>query len=95
MSLDTMEDDIKISGEIIIHTSQGDLRVGLFCKEMPLSCRSFIEMSLNGDYDEEEVEYIIPDYLVQIGSNKNDKEFAVERNSRLRFVSRGYLGKVI
>ena len=34
------------SGKVILHTSFGDVDVELWCKEAPIACRNFIQLSM-------------------------------------------------
>ena len=39
-------------GKIILHTSIGDLDVELWAKECPKACRNFVQLCMEGYYDD-------------------------------------------
>lgn len=51
----------------IIHTSQGDLFVELFAKQTPLTCRNFLQLSLDGYYDNTIFHRLVPGFILQGG----------------------------
>lgn len=86
---------------MLIHTSYGDLEVELWCKEAPLACRNFIQLAMEGYYDETIFHRLVPRFIVQAGDPTGTgtggesiygAPFKVERHSRLSFSRRGILG---
>lgn len=51
----------------IIHTTQGDLLVELFAKQTPLTCRNFLQLSLDGYYDNTIFHRLVPGFILQGG----------------------------
>jgi peptidyl-prolyl cis-trans isomerase SDCCAG10 len=87
-------------GKIIIKTSAGDLEVELWSKEAPKSCRNFVQLCMEGYYDDCPIHRIVPNFIVQTGDPTGTgfggesiygKDFDDEFHSRLRFTQRGLL----
>nr|4R3F_A Chain A, spliceosomal protein CWC27 [Thermochaetoides thermophila DSM 1495] len=55
------------TGAVIIHTTQGDLKVELFAKQTPLTCRNFLQHSLDGYYDGTIFHRLVPGFIIQGG----------------------------
>lgn len=51
----------------IIHTTQGELAVELFAKQTPLTCRNFLQLSLDGYYDNTIFHRLVPGFILQGG----------------------------
>ncbi|KAK4166128.1 cyclophilin-like domain-containing protein [Cladorrhinum sp. PSN259] len=51
----------------IIHTTQGEISVELFAKQTPLTCRNFLQLSLDGYYDGTIFHRLIPGFILQGG----------------------------
>ena len=51
----------------IIHTTQGDISVELFAKQTPLTCRNFLQLSLDGYYDNTIFHRLVPGFILQGG----------------------------
>jgi peptidyl-prolyl cis-trans isomerase SDCCAG10 len=88
-------------GKIIIATSGGDLEVELWPKEAPIACRNFIQLCMEGYYDNCPIHRIVPNFIVQTGDPTGTglggesiygKDFVDEYHSRIRFTQRGLLG---
>ena len=90
------------TARVLIKTSMGPLDVELFAKETPLTCRSFIQLCLEGYYNNVIFHRIVKDFIIQTGdptgtgtggeaateSGKVKDEF----NSRLKYTRRGLVG---
>jgi peptidyl-prolyl cis-trans isomerase SDCCAG10 len=83
-------------GKVILHTSAGDLELELWSKESPLACRNFVQLCMEGYYNNCLFHRIIRDFIVQTGDPKDNggesiygKPFKDEFHSRLRFSRRG------
>lgn len=50
-----------------MHTTSGDIEIELWGKEAPRATRNFIQLCLEGYYDNTIFHRIIPDFLVQGG----------------------------
>jgi peptidyl-prolyl cis-trans isomerase SDCCAG10 len=51
----------------ILHTTQGDLSVELFAKQTPLTCRNFLQLCLDGYYDNTIFHRLVPGFILQGG----------------------------
>jgi peptidyl-prolyl cis-trans isomerase SDCCAG10 len=55
------------TGSVILHTNLGELSVELFAKQTPLTCRNFLQLCLDGYYDNTAFHRIIPGFIIQGG----------------------------
>jgi peptidyl-prolyl cis-trans isomerase SDCCAG10 len=55
------------TASVIIHTTQGELAVELFAKQTPLTCRNFLQLSLDGYYDNTVFHRLVPGFILQGG----------------------------
>ncbi|KAJ3369800.1 Peptidyl-prolyl isomerase cwc27 [Kappamyces sp. JEL0680] len=87
-------------GKVILKTSGGDLEIELWPKECPKACRNFVQLCLEGYYDDTPIHRIIPRFIVQAGDPTGTGEggesiygepFGNEFHSRLKFSTRGLL----
>ncbi|KNC96012.1 uncharacterized protein SPPG_08609 [Spizellomyces punctatus DAOM BR117] len=87
-------------GKILLHTTLGPLEVELWPKETPKACRNFVQLCLEGYYDNTIFHRIVKDFIVQGGDPTGTGHggesvfgapFADEFHSRLRFSHRGLL----
>ncbi|KAF8819797.1 peptidyl-prolyl cis-trans isomerase [Cardiosporidium cionae] len=90
-----------LKGKVVLHTSHGDLDVELWSRECPKACRNFVQLCLEGYYNETIFHRVIKDFLVQggdpTGTGKGgdsiyDEPFPNEIHSRLQFRYRGLVG---
>ncbi|EQL04077.1 hypothetical protein G6O67_002859 [Ophiocordyceps sinensis] len=51
----------------IIHTTLGEILVELFAKQTPLTCRNFLQLSLDGYYDGAVFHRLVPNFILQGG----------------------------
>ncbi|KHN98294.1 Peptidyl-prolyl cis-trans isomerase, cyclophilin-type [Metarhizium album ARSEF 1941] len=51
----------------IIHTTLGEILVELFAKQTPLTCRNFLQHSLDGYYDGTIFHRLVPGFILQAG----------------------------
>lgn len=51
----------------IIHTTQGEISIELFAKQTPLTCRNFLQLSLDGYYDNTIFHRLVPGFILQGG----------------------------
>lgn len=86
------------SGKVLLTTSVGDIEVELWSKEAPRACRNFVQLCLEGYYDDTIFHRVIKGFIAQGGDptgTGNGGEsiygapFKDEFHSRLRFVRRG------
>jgi len=89
-------------GRVLVKTSMGPLDIELWTKETPLTCRSFIQLCLEGYYNNCIFHRIVKDFIIQTGDptgTGTGGEAATpegvvkdEFHSRLRYVRRGLVG---
>lgn len=85
-------------GKVTIVTTLGDIDIELWSKECPLACRNFVQLCVDGAYDDTPFTRIVKDFMVQGGDvsakGKDDgtggasafgKPFRDEIHSRLQF----------
>lgn len=51
----------------IMHTTMGDISVELFAKQTPLTCRNFLQLALDGYYDNTIFHRLVPGFILQGG----------------------------
>ena len=54
-------------GKVLLHTSAGDIDIELWSKEAPKACRNFVQLCLEGQYDETIFHRIIKGFMLQGG----------------------------
>ena len=87
------------SGKVLLKTNYGDIDIELWTKETPKACRNFIQLCMEGYYDQTIFHRIIPNFMIQGGDPEGTGEggesifgkegFMDEFHSRLRFNKRG------
>ncbi|CAO3567706.1 unnamed protein product [Mortierella alpina] len=88
------------NGKVILHTSYGDISIELWTKEAPKACRNFVQLCMEGYYNDTIFHRIVAGFIIQGGdpegtglggesSFEGGKPFPDEFHSRLRFVRRG------
>ncbi|KAF5021381.1 hypothetical protein F66182_6570 [Fusarium sp. NRRL 66182] len=55
------------TASVIIHTTRGELSVELFAKQTPLTCRNFLQLALDGYYDNTVFHRLVPGFILQGG----------------------------
>ncbi|KAF7562434.1 hypothetical protein G7046_g1701 [Stylonectria norvegica] len=55
------------TASVIFHTSRGEISVELFAKQTPLTSRNFLQLALDGYYDNTVFHRLIPGFIVQGG----------------------------
>uniref|UniRef100_H2YFG9 Spliceosome-associated protein CWC27 homolog n=1 Tax=Ciona savignyi TaxID=51511 RepID=H2YFG9_CIOSA len=85
-------------GKVLLRTSLGDIDVELWSKEAPIACRNFVQLCMEGYYNNVVFHRIVPGFIVQGGDPTGTgeggesvfgKPFKDEFHTRLRFVRRG------
>lgn len=61
------KDEPAITGKVILYTTNGELEIELWAREMPLACRNFIQLCLEGYYDNTIFHRVIPGFMIQAG----------------------------
>eukprot|EP00371_Babesia_bovis_P001505 XP_001610152.1 peptidyl-prolyl cis-trans isomerase, cyclophilin-type family protein [Babesia bovis T2Bo] len=88
-------------GRVILHTSEGELDVRLWSSQCPLAVRNFVQLCLEGYYNNCIFHRIIPQFMVQTGDPTGTGHggesiygecFENEIVSRLKFRYRGLVG---
>uniref|UniRef100_A0A0C3UDT9 Peptidyl-prolyl cis-trans isomerase n=1 Tax=Guillardia theta (strain CCMP2712) TaxID=905079 RepID=A0A0C3UDT9_GUITC len=83
---------------VLLTTTMGEIDIELWSKEAPLACRNFIQLCMEGYYDNTMFHRIIPKFMVQGGDPTGTgsggesvygETFKDEIHSRLRFSVRG------
>ncbi|WAR23863.1 CWC27-like protein, partial [Mya arenaria] len=79
------------NGKVLLVTSCGDIDIELWSKEAPKACRNFVQLCMEGYYDNTIFHRVVKDFIVQggdptgTGHGGDSDEF----HQRLRFVRRG------
>ncbi|KAF9113457.1 Peptidyl-prolyl isomerase cwc27 [Mortierella sp. AM989] len=88
------------NGKVILHTSYGDISIELWPKEAPKACRNFVQLCMEGYYNDTIFHRVVAGFIIQGGDPEGTgmggescfeggQPFADEFHSRLRFVRRG------
>lgn len=86
------------NGKVLLKTTVGDIDVELWSKEAPLACRNFVQLCLEGYYDDTIFHRVVKGFIVQGGDPTGTgtggesiygEPFKDEIHSRLRFNRRG------
>ncbi|KAI9680327.1 MAG: Peptidyl-prolyl isomerase cwc27 [Trizodia sp. TS-e1964] len=90
------------TAKVLLQTSSGDILIELFAKQTPLSSRNFLQLCLDGYYNNTIFHRLVPGFILQGGDPSGTGEggeaiydgglFADEFHSRLKFNRRGLLG---
>ena len=54
-------------GKVVLVTSVGDVELELWSKEAPKACRNFVQLCLEGYYNDVIFHRVIKDFMVQTG----------------------------
>ncbi|CAM9573231.1 unnamed protein product, partial [Hapterophycus canaliculatus] len=85
-------------GKVLLHTSFGDIDIELWGKECPKACRNFVQLAMEGYYDNTVFHRVIRQFMVQGGDPTGTgnggesiygKPFRDEIHSRIKFSHRG------
>lgn len=88
------------TGKVLMKTSVGDIEIELWAKETPKACRNFIQLCMEGYYDNTIFHRVVKGFIVQGGDPTGTGEggesiygapFKDEFHTRLRFCRRGLL----
>ena len=55
------------SGQVVFETTHGPLAIHLWCRECPTTCRYFLQLCIDGYYNNLIFHRIIPNFLIQTG----------------------------
>uniref|UniRef100_A0A8D8PN49 Spliceosome-associated protein CWC27 homolog n=2 Tax=Cacopsylla melanoneura TaxID=428564 RepID=A0A8D8PN49_9HEMI len=85
-------------GKVLLKTSVGDIDIELWSRETPKACRNFVQLCMEGYYNNTIIHRIVKGFIAQGGDPTGTgtggdsiygKPFKDEIHSRLRFVRRG------
>ncbi|KAI9502894.1 cyclophilin-like domain-containing protein [Coemansia spiralis] len=88
-------------GKIVLETSVGDIEIELWSKEAPRACKNFVQLCMEGYFNDTIFHRVVPGWIVQGGDPSGTGEggesiygqpFADEFHSRLRYSRRGLVG---
>jgi peptidyl-prolyl cis-trans isomerase SDCCAG10 len=90
------------TAKVLLHTTTGDLELELFAKQTPITSRNFLQLCLDGYYDNTVFHRLVKGFILQGGdptgtgqggeSSYDGEPFGDEFNSRLKYTRRGLLG---
>ena len=90
------------TAKVLLQTTSGDILLELFAKQTPQSSRNFLQLCLDGYYNNTIFHRLVPGFIIQGGDPTGTGEggeaiydgglFADEFHSRLKFNRRGLLG---
>ena len=90
------------TAQVLLSTTSGDILLELFAKQTPITSRNFLQLCLDGYYDNTIFHRLVPGFIVQGGDPTGTGEggeaiypgglFEDEFHSRLKFNRRGLLG---
>ncbi|EPX74390.1 cyclophilin family peptidyl-prolyl cis-trans isomerase Cyp7 [Schizosaccharomyces octosporus yFS286] len=89
------------TGRLVFKTTRGDIQLELWCNEAPKACRNFLQLCMEGYYDNTIFHRVVPNFLIQGGDPTGtgmggqsiyEEAFPIETHPRLRFMRRGLLG---
>ncbi|KAF1933722.1 peptidyl-prolyl isomerase CWC27 [Didymella exigua CBS 183.55] len=90
------------TAKVLLHTTRGDLEIELFAKQTPKTSRNFLQLCLDGYYDDTVFHRLVKGFIIQGGdptgtgqggeSSYDSEPFEDEFHSRLKYTRRGLLG---
>ncbi|KTW30558.1 uncharacterized protein T551_01841 [Pneumocystis jirovecii RU7] len=89
------------NGKVCINTNKGNIEIELWGKEIPKACRNFIQLCMEGYYNNTIFHRLVPGFIIQGGDPTGtgmggqsiwDEPFSDEFHSRLRYNRRGLVG---
>ncbi|KAF2128504.1 cyclophilin-like protein [Dothidotthia symphoricarpi CBS 119687] len=90
------------TAKVLLHTTTGDLELELFAKQTPVTSRNFLQLCLDGYYDNTVFHRLVKGFILQGGdptgtgqsgeSSYDGAPFQDEFHSRLKYTRRGLLG---
>ena len=90
------------TAKVLLHTTRGDLEIELFAKQTPITSRNFLQLCLDGYYDNTIFHRLVKGFIIQGGdptgtghggeSSYDGEPFQDEMHSRLKYTRRGLLG---
>ncbi|KAF2263869.1 cyclophilin-like protein [Lojkania enalia] len=90
------------TAKVLLQTTSGDLELELFAKQTPVTSRNFLQLCLDGYYDNTIFHRLVKGFIIQGGdptgtgqggeSSYDGEPFVDEFHSRLKYNRRGLLG---
>ncbi|CAL8105370.1 unnamed protein product [Calicophoron daubneyi] len=89
------------NGKVILKTTVGEIEIELWSKEAPKACRNFVQLCMEGYYDDTAFHRLVRGFIVQGGDPTGTGSggesiyghpFKTEVHSRLQFNRRGLVG---
>jgi len=91
------------TAKVVLNTTAGDIELELFAKQTPITSRNFLQLCLDGYYNDTVFHRLVPGFIIQGGdptgtgsggesSLEDGQPFQDEFHTRLRFNRRGLLG---
>lgn len=90
------------TAKVVLNTTKGPIEIELWAAQTPLACRNFIQLCVNGYYDNCIFHRVVKDFIIQAGDPSGtgyggtpiypEGSFKDEFHSRLRFNRRGLVG---
>ena len=63
-------------GKLILHTTKGPLEIELWPKETPKTCRNFLQLCMEGAYDEVCFHRLVKGFILQ-GGDPSGKSYCI------------------
>ncbi|KAI9159543.1 Peptidyl-prolyl isomerase cwc27 [Blastocladiella emersonii ATCC 22665] len=85
-------------GKVVLQTTRGPVDIELWARESPLAARNFVQLALDGYYDNTVFHRLVPNFILQGGDptgtghggeSASGEKLPVETHQRLRFARRG------
>lgn len=95
------EQEPPTTGKLLLYTTYGPIEIELWCKECPKATRNFIQLCLEGYYDQTTFHRLVPGFVIQGGdptgtgnggSAVDNQIIPPEYHTRLKWTRRGLLG---
>ncbi|KAL7753655.1 Peptidyl-prolyl isomerase cwc27 [Sorochytrium milnesiophthora] len=86
------------NGKVVLHTTKGPIDIELWSRETPLAARNFIQLAMEGYYDNTIFHRLVKGFIIQGGDptgtgeggeSASGEPVPLEPHQRLRFVRRG------
>lgn len=66
------------TGQVTLETTHGPIDIHLWCKECPHTCRLFLQLALDGYYDDLSFHRIMENFMIQTGLRESSDEARVD-----------------
>jgi cyclophilin family peptidyl-prolyl cis-trans isomerase len=82
------------TGRVILNTTHGPIDIHLFCKEAPTTCRTFLQLCLDGFYDNLIFHRILCDFMIQTGQ-RNTANANTNASGKAKKIQDGYNKEIL